>query len=251
MLDAHQLAEFNTQGHLTVPGLFDSNSVADACCDIEAWSREFLDTLSDEQRRWYIERDDAGGATLRKLDEPVYSRPVFRALARDPQLVDIVEQILGNGVSVFYSQVFCKPPEVGGPKPIHQDNFYFGPDNADGTLTVWIALDDATVENGCLFYGDGSHRGEILPHEAPADEPFNLQIPCELLGRYSMTAAPVPAGGISLHHGNTWHQSASNRSEKPRRAVAMHFIAKGTSLVRPALSYDTSVIVLISKRSNG
>ena len=247
MLSDHQLQQFETHGHVTVPNLFDHDAVNSALEDINDWSREFLTHMSEDQGKWYLERADATGRLLRKLDEPVFHRAVFRKMAESPGLVAVVEQIIGSGVSVFFSQVFCKPPEVGGPKPVHQDNFYFGPDNLDATLTVWIALDNATVENGCLFYGDGSHRGLIYPHFAPPDEPFNLQIPAEKLVDYTMTPAPVPAGGVSFHHGSTWHQSSSNTSSRPRRAVAMHYLQNDASLVKPALTYDPSVIVRITE----
>ena len=61
----------------------------------------------------------------------------------DPALVALVEQLIGPGVSVYFSQIFFKPPEGGGPKPAHQDNFYFGPTDPEGMVTAWIALDDA------------------------------------------------------------------------------------------------------------
>ena len=170
---------------------------------------------------------------------------MFRNLATAPSIVSAVEQLIGADVCLFFSQVFCKPPEVGGPKPVHQDNFYFGPDNADATLTVWIALDDATVQNGCLFYGNASHCGRIYEHVAPADEPFNLQIPPEFLGDYTMSPAPVPAGGVSFHHGNTWHQSSANTSQSARRAVAFHYLRRDAQLTNPALAYDPSVVLNI------
>ena len=93
-----------------------------------------------------------------------------------PALVEAVEQLIGEGVTLFFSQVFCKPPEVGGPKPVHQDNFYFAPSDTDALLTTWIALDAATEENGCLYYGLGSHHEPVLEHTAPEDAPFNLQV---------------------------------------------------------------------------
>ena len=229
-----------------MPALFSPSTVAKALSDVEDWSRAFMASLAEDQRAWFLERADTTGTLLRKLDEPVFHRPVFRAMAQSEQLVSIVEQLIGSGVSVFFSQVFCKPPEVGGPKPVHQDNFYFGPDDLDATLTVWIALDDATLENGCLFYGDSSQRGPVYEHVAPADEPFNLQIPKDQLDIYEMTAAPVPAGGVSFHHGNTWHQSSSNTSSPPRRAAALHFLRNDVSLVNPALEYDPAVVVKIS-----
>jgi ectoine hydroxylase-related dioxygenase (phytanoyl-CoA dioxygenase family) len=229
-----------------VPEVFDRHAIAAALSDVDAWRREFLDQMSDDQTQWYLEQADTTGTTLRKLDEPVFHRPIFRQMTQSKGMVAIVEQLIGSGVSIFFSQIFCKPPEVGGPKPVHQDNFYFGPNNLDATLTVWIALDDATVENGCLFYGDGSHRGPVYEHFAPPEEPFNLQISTEKVNDFRMTAAPVPAGGVSFHHGNTWHQSSSNTSSRPRRAVAMHFLQNDASLIDPALWYDPSIVVKIS-----
>ena len=71
----------------------------------------------------------------------------------------------------------ASPGEGGGPKPVHQDNYYFGPKDHDEMVTAWVALDDATVENGCLFFGEGTHLGPVIPHTSPPGEPFNLLIP--------------------------------------------------------------------------
>lgn len=246
MLNTQQLEQFRATGHLTVPDLWDSETVARALHDVEVWSGEFLQQMTDDQRAWYLERADTTGTLLRKLDQPVFHRPVFQSLARATNLVAIVEQLIGTGVSVFFSQVFCKPPGIGGPKPVHQDNYYFGPSDRDATLTVWIALDNATLENGCLFYADGSHLGPVYEHLAPPGEPFNLQIPQGRVGDFVMTPAPVPAGGVSFHHGNTWHQSGNNTSPHARRAVAMHYLRNDAELVNPALNYDLSVVVKIT-----
>ncbi|MCA9126625.1 MAG: phytanoyl-CoA dioxygenase family protein [Planctomycetales bacterium] len=246
MLSTDQEVTFRQTGHVTVVNLFSPPKIAEALADIEQWSSEFLRQLPAQRRDWYLERADTSGMVLRKLDEPVYQRPVFQAMAKSDCIVAIVEQLIGPGVSVFFSQVFCKAPNIGGPKPVHQDNFYFGPNDLDATLTVWIALDDATIENGCLYYADGSQLGPVYDHVAPADAPFNLQIPADKLADFSMTPAPVPAGGVSFHHGNTWHQSSNNSSVKPRRAVAMHFLRNDAKLIRPALDYDPGVVVRIS-----
>ncbi|MEZ6129860.1 MAG: phytanoyl-CoA dioxygenase family protein [Planctomycetaceae bacterium] len=245
MFTDQHLKTFHETGHVTVPGVLTADQLAAACHDVETWSSEFMAALSTESRRWYLE-NNGNSSMLRKLDNPAFHRPFFRSLAGEPKLIEMVERLTGPGVSVFFSQVFCKPPEVGGPKPVHQDNFYFGPDNLDATLTVWIALDDANVENGCLFYADGSHTGPVVNHEAPVDEPFNLQIAAQQIGRYPMTAAPVPAGGISFHHGNTWHQSSANTSLRARRAVVFHYLRNDATLVNPALQYDLSVVVKVT-----
>ncbi len=113
---------------------------------------------------------------------------------------------------------------------------------------LWeFALDEATFENGCLFSGDGSNHEPILDHIAPPDEPFNLQVPPEIASRYRMTAAPVPRGGVSFHHGHTLHQSSANTSDRFRRAAAIHYLRNDARLVDPKLAFDPSVAVAIRK----
>lgn len=230
-------------GHATIAGIFSETQVNAACQDLDAWASEFLADLDPEQRAWYLEQGGQSHA-LRKLDQPVFHRPVLRELAFHAPLVAVAKEwTQAERLRVCFSQVFMKPPEVGGAKPVHQDNFYFGPDRLDGMLTAWIALDEATLENGCLHFGETSHRAGVLPHYAPPDEPFNLQVLESDWRAFPFLGAPVPRGGASFHHGNTLHCSSANRSQRPRRAMAVHYLAADAELVRPALEYDTSYYV--------
>lgn len=245
-LDDHDLAHYRHVGHLTVPGVFSAERTAALVADIEAWGEQFLAELPPGQRAWYVDGGVKARAVLRKLDNPHHHRPLVQALARDPALLGLVESIIGPGVSVYFSQIFFKPPEGGGPKPAHQDNFYFGPNDEEGVVTAWVALDDATLENGCLYFGDGSNQGPVYAHEAPAGEPFNLQLPAAILQRQPMTPAPVRRGGVSFHHGNTFHQSGPNTSTRWRRACALHYVSHGTFFEHPALPYDDGLKLRIS-----
>ena len=166
-MDAIDLAFYRHQGHLTVNGVLSAAETDALIADIEAWGESFLADLPGEQRGWYIDGGVKARTVLRKLDNPHAHRPAVQQVARDPRLVALVEQVLGQGVSVYFSQIFFKAPEGGGPKPAHQDNFYFGPTDIEGIVTAWIALDDATLENGCLYFGDGTNQGPVYPHIAP------------------------------------------------------------------------------------
>ncbi len=249
MLTPEQIQRFTRTGHLTVEGVFPPDRMELAIEVAHRWGEEFLGKINEDQRHWYLEGKSSEVGRLRKMDNPVYHQEVFRDLACDPRLVEMVEQLIGRGVRVFFSQVFFKPPEGGGPKPIHQDNYYFGPDQRDAMVTAWIALDEATVENGCLFYGDGSNAEPILEHTAPPDQPFNLHVPGEIAARYAMTPAPVRQGGVSFHHGHTLHQSSSNTSRKFRRAAALHFLRNDARLVNPRLDFDPSLEVVVGEAS--
>ena len=244
-LSDQQITEYWQKGHLTVAGIFNTQTIYHAIQDIEEWTRQFLSQLDDDKKSYFLEQNMTG-QFLRKLDNPAYERKVFRQMASDQVLVNCVEQLIGQGVRIYFSQIFCKSPLGSAPKCIHQDNFYFGPDNHDGIITAWIALDEATIDNGCLFFGEETHKGPVYPHIAPKDEPFNLQVPQDITSKYSMTPAPVPSGGVSFHHGNIFHQSAANQSKTWRRAAAFHYVNKKTRLVTPRLPYDPSMVVQIT-----
>ncbi len=229
-----------------VPDVFDESRMKDIIRDIEAWGSSFLEGLSEDEKAWYVDGGVKARTVLRKLDNPHAHREAVLELARDPALVSLVESIIGPGVSVYFSQIFFKPPEGGGPKPAHQDNYYFGPGRLEGVVTAWIALDDSTLENGCLYFGEGSNMGPVYPHEAPADEPYNLQLPAHILAAQPMMPAPVRRGGVSFHHGNTFHQSGPNLSTQWRRACALHYVSNDTSFDHPALPYDHSLKRAIS-----
>lgn len=240
-LDDIRIALYRQFGHLTVPDVFDESTMQSIIADIETWGESFLAGLSDKEKAWYVDGGVKARTVLRKLDNPHAHRDAVMALARDPALVGLVESLIGPGVSVYFSQIFFKPPEGGGPKPAHQDNFYFGPSRIEGVVTAWIALDDATLENGCLYFGEGTNLGPVYPHQSPPDEPYNLQLPESILAAQPMMPAPVRRGGVSFHHGNTFHQSGPNLSTKWRRACALHYVSNDTSFDNPALPYDHSL----------
>jgi ectoine hydroxylase-related dioxygenase (phytanoyl-CoA dioxygenase family) len=102
-----------------------------------------------------------------------------------------------------------------------------------------VALDDAGLDNGCLNYWPASHVGGKAEHFHPADEPFNLQVAePDIPAQYRKTPTPVASGGVSFHHGWTLHQSSENRSGRPRRAVAIHYMRGDNELVDPPLPFD-------------
>jgi ectoine hydroxylase-related dioxygenase (phytanoyl-CoA dioxygenase family) len=239
-------AIYRQLGHLTVPGVFTPAETETLVRDIEAWGESFLAQLPEDQRAWYLDSGVKARTVLRKLDNPHHHREAVRTVASSPVLVSLVESLIGPGLSVYFSQIFFKPPEGGGPKPAHQDNYYFGPNDLEGVVTAWIALDDATLENGCLYFGNGTNLGPVYPHVAPPDEPFNLQLPPGILERQPMSPAPVMRGGVSFHHGNTFHQSGPNRSTRWRRACALHYVNRDTHFARPALPYDESLKLRVS-----
>ena len=166
-LDDMQHMIYRHAGHLTIRDVFAPDRMDAAVADIMAWSQEFIDGLGAEERAWYVDGGVSDADVLRKLDNPHIERPFFGELAREPKLVELVEGFIGPGVSVYFSQIFFKPPRGGGPKPVHQDNYYFGPNDLEGIVTAWVALDDATLgERVSVFRRRLQHGAGVSPRRA-------------------------------------------------------------------------------------
>jgi len=182
---------------------------------------------------------------------PHWVSDVARSMIQHPGIVDVLRQITGahlphwdGSVKCCQSILFVKGPGMPG-QAWHQDERYI-PTRDRSLVGAWIALDDATLENGCLEYGDGTNLGPVYAHEAPPGEPFNLQLPEAILARQPMSPAPVRRGGVSFHHGNTFHRCAPNHSTRWRRAVALHYVNHRTFFERPALPYDHALKLRVS-----
>lgn len=155
----------------------------------------------------------------------------FLNYARDPNILDMVAQVIGPDIILWNSSFFAKPAVNGKKTPWHQDGEYW-PLRPLATCTVWLAIDEATVENGCLKFMPGSHKQkELRPHRTSKDPNFTLHQ--ELLESEYDDDKAVPleleAGQMSLHDVYLLHGSEANDSGKPRRGMTMRFMP-GTSV---------------------
>ena len=155
----------------------------------------------------------------------------FLNYARDPNILDMVAQVIGPDIILWNSSFFAKPAVNGKKTPWHQDGEYW-PLRPLATCTVWLAIDEATVENGCLNFMPGSQkRKELRPHRTNKDPNFTLHQ--ELLESEYDDDKAVPleleAGQMSLHDVYLLHGSEANDSGKPRRGMTMRFMP-GTSV---------------------
>lgn len=156
--------------------------------------------------------------------------------ATQPFILDLVEQAIGPDVVLWGSQVFCKPARKGREVPWHQDGEYW-PIRPLATCSVWIALDDATPENGCMRFIPGSHTaGSLYAHHDAArpDRVLGLEVDAQAYDVHTARDDVLMAGQMSLHDVFLIHGSAANRSERRRAGFVVRYM--------PATSrYDRSV----------
>jgi len=149
----------------------------------------------------------------------------------NPRFLVAASQLLGNTpVRFWHDQIFWKPPKQGGVVAWHQDYSYWTRTKPVAHLTCWCALDDATVENGCLQYIPGSHQWGLLPKPVIAGELQGIRnfLTKEQEQQFEESKhATVDAGEAIFHHPLTLHGSGANTSSKPRRAFVINAIADG------------------------
>ena len=235
-LTREQRELYNSNGFLVVPDLIPEAMLRQVRHRIS----EIVETVSRDRGARVPGKVDtepnAAVATkpaLRKLSELAYSDEFFRSVANYHAIVDIgVELTQSDGRLKLYSdQAFLKPAFEGSEKPLHQDNSYFRITPHHAGVTCWIAVDDSTVENGCMRYIAGSHKLGLLPHKAISAAHLTPEVNFKL---GEEVAVPIPAGAEIFHHLLTLHSSGANTSPKSRRAWALHLAnPAGESPVRP------------------
>jgi hypothetical protein len=163
----------------------------------------------------------------------------FLDLARDPEIVELVSDVIGEDVILWGCHVFCKPAGEGYETPWHQDGHYW-PIRPLATCTAWVALDDSTVANGCLRVIPGSHRDRVThPHllEARTDVVLNQRTDDASFEASSAVDIELRAGEMSLHDVHMIHGSNPNRSPNRRAGVAIRYMPASShfdrSLMKP------------------
>ncbi|MDH7461749.1 phytanoyl-CoA dioxygenase family protein [Chitinophagaceae bacterium 26-R-25] len=157
--------------------------------------------------------------------------PGFHDLIWSPAYRMAAYQLLGKSFRLFHDQLFCKPAKHGGVVAWHQDFSYWTFTKPMHHLTCWIGLDDATTDNGCLYYVPGSHKWGLLPITGlTGDMDAVTQVLTEEQNRIfdAKVANELPRGYASFHHPLTMHGSYANFSERPRRAVVINSMSAET-----------------------
>lgn len=150
----------------------------------------------------------------------------FLALAREPEIVELVSDVLGDDVILWGCHVFCKPGGDGYETPWHQDGHYW-PIRPLATCTAWVALDASTQENGCLRVIPGSHKGKVMHehlHEDRTDLVLSQRTSEAAFDAKTAVDLELEPGQMSLHDVYMIHGADANRSPHRRAGVALRYM---------------------------
>jgi len=222
--DTPDVSDYRDRGYLVVPGALDRRLLyavraeAIAICRGDRGAVDGVTPAADE--------DDA--LVLRRylcIHFPHKLSPLMVDVARLPALVDLLTGVIGPNVKLVQSMLFIKSENMPG-QAWHQDESHIP--TRDRSLTaLWIALDDATVDNGCLWVIPGSHRrGVLYPVEDTADRRFDSTKHAYGFPHKGADAVAVelPAGAAVVFDGHLLHRSLPNtRRGGMRRALVLHY----------------------------
>jgi ectoine hydroxylase-related dioxygenase (phytanoyl-CoA dioxygenase family) len=213
-LTAEQVAQFDAEGYLVVPDLVDAATLDAVRLDLDRFEAEvdaFLQTRDDG--RFSIAETGALTVAL----HAVTRSPAAEALSRHPAIVDLCADLIGPDVRLYWDQAVYKKTEKPRRVPWHQDNGYTYVEPQE-YLTVWLALTDATLDNGCPEVAPGCHRLGTLAHHYV--DPLGWE--CLPEGTASV-AAPVAAGGAVVFSSLTPHRTGPNHTDEVRKAYILQY----------------------------
>jgi len=225
-LTPEQIAEFRERGFLSIPNISPPEEVE--------LLRGVFDRLFSQQAGRaegaqfdMVTHDDDEDAPpkLPQIINPVNYAPELRTTVFRANAAAIARQLLGPEVTAAFEHAILKPARYGAATPWHQDEAARVDANFEyQQLSIWMPLQEATPENGCLQYIPGSNQGEVLPHRSPKSDPKIHAIECA--GGFDPADAiscPLPSGGAVMHQGRTLHYAGPNNSDIPRRAYILAF----------------------------
>jgi phytanoyl-CoA hydroxylase len=219
--------QFRRDGFAVLEGALTPDELAEVHAEMVRLCRGDLGTVGGEFQADQASTDEDVLRRYLCIHQPHKVSDVYLRALSQPRIVEALTNVIGPDVKAMQSMVFMKSEGKPG-QAWHQDEFFIP--TRDRSLTAaWIALDDATIENGCLWVLPGSHQpGIIYPDRDQDDERFDCSIEAFDFPYTDDDAVPVemPAGAAVIFNGYLLHRSLPNTGKRGfRRALANHYMS--------------------------
>ncbi|MAG34641.1 MAG: phytanoyl-CoA dioxygenase [Dehalococcoidia bacterium] len=210
-----QKQRFARDGYAIYREVLDEGLVQEAR-DHVVWLLKKNPGLRPEQLNYQLMRDDA----------------FWVRLVSDDRLLDIAQEYVGPNIALFASHYISKPPQDGQPVLWHQDGSYW-PLEPMEVVTLWLAVEGSTQENGCLRVIPGTQAMQLHEMERRTDVPnvLSSQIDQRLVQEDRAIDLTLAAGDVSVHHPNIIHGSNANTSGAARTGLTIRYIPTTTRIV--------------------
>lgn len=217
-LAEEQVRHYDEQGFVVVPDLIDPTTLAEVVAEVDGFEAE-VDAVLRAQGDGRLFIAETGAITF--APHLVTRSAILRALSTHPTIVGICADLLGPNVRLYWDQAVYKKPEKPRRFPWHQDNGYSFVEPQQ-YLTVWMALTDTDVANGCPQVVPGLHREGTLRHRYV--EPLGWECLDDPDG---VVPAPVSAGGAVVFSSLTPHLTGPNTTSSVRKAYILQYAPDG------------------------
>lgn len=222
------ITEFKENGFLVINNLLDEKDELPSYIDIY---KELLGSHEAKKHRYDLgshstsETENNNKGKVESICQIMWPSVYKESLLQGPafkRLLRVVQSLLGDDLAFDFDMLINKFPNTGTSTPWHQDESYW-PDMPDKrAVSCWIALDSATVDNGCMWFVKGSHlEPDLRPHQRIEDGHH---------ARYTKSCSesegeprPLTGGSCTLHHGRTLHYTRGNTTNTQRRAYILNF----------------------------
>jgi phytanoyl-CoA hydroxylase len=208
--------QYDEQGYVVVRNVLDSELVAEAGNHVE----------------WLMNRNPGRRPEL-LVQDLVANDPFWVRLISDDRLLDIAQEFIGPNIALFASHYLSKPPRDGMPVLWHQDGSYW-PLEPMEVVTLWLAVDDSTPENGCMRVIPGTQHLELqkLKERKDVKNVLSSEMDPRFVDESKAVDVILNAGDVSVHHPNIIHGSNANNSPKRRAGLTIRYIPTSTRITK-------------------
>ncbi|HYN89584.1 MAG TPA: phytanoyl-CoA dioxygenase family protein [Ardenticatenaceae bacterium] len=225
-LTPQQIKQYRTQGFLLIEHFLDAG-------ELQRWREVTDDAVRQRlaaapQRTNRADPDDYYAQVFTQCQRLADTHAGMAELMLDAQLGEVAGTLAGvDGIRIWHDQALIKPP-YGNPTGFHFDNPYWSFYSRDA-ISIWVALDDATLANGCLWYLPGTHReAEFRLVEIGANMGGIFKA-YPLWRQIEAVPTPCAAGGALFHNGLIAHAAGANMTLYPRRAMTCAYMPDGST----------------------
>ena len=218
-------AEFQKDGYVFIPGFLTTDEVEKIS---QNFNRVIKDVVPGMPPNNVFFEDKEDPSTLKQLIDLHIHDSFFKDVLVNSRFKELAEFLLDDKVIGKNLEYFNKPPLIGKPTPPHQDGYYFML-NPSVAVTMWMALEPADDENGCVKYVKGSHLKGMRQHGRTQILGFSQGIPDfgtedDMANEVSLPAKP---GDLLVHHSLTIHRAGGNTSgTRSRKALGLIYFGE-------------------------
>lgn len=231
VISNEKIKHFKEEGYFILDRFFSESEMNELTSRIDGCVEEHVEAMKAKDNQEGISRANEITFTAHMVKKDAYAQ---KFCAQD-KFVDFTTKLLGPEVALFWDQAVYKRPETDKDFPWHQDNGY-GLVLSEEYVTCWIALEDATIDNGCIWIMPRSHKQGIVEHKST---PIGWQC---YFGEDPGVPVPLKKGSMVVFSSLLFHRSGPNISQDIRKGYIVQYFPTHTLNVKSGKPFKKMVI---------